>query len=117
MRCLHVVKKICDVNTATLAIVYIRAQESNRALNIAASSDSGWLPVEGQHAISALRCHSTVRPFHNCYCSMSLQVNGEYFGHGTLSMNLDPSQHHHLHSHHNTMAGMQMPLNPGDDMM
>lgn len=48
---------------------------------------------------------------------MMLQVNGEYFGHNTMSMNLDPSQHHHLHNHHASMAAMQMPMNPGDGMM
>ena len=46
-----------------------------------------------------------------------MQVNGEYFGHGTMSMNLDPSHHHHMHNHHASMAAMQMPLNPGDDMI
>lgn len=47
-----------------------------------------------------------------------LQVNGEYFGHGTLSMSLqDPGQHHHLHQHHVSLAAMQMPMNPADGMM
>jgi hypothetical protein len=46
-----------------------------------------------------------------------LQVNGEYYGHGSMGMNLDPSQHHHLHNHHASMAAMQMPLNPGDGMI
>ena len=49
---------------------------------------------------------------------VELQVNGEYFGHGTLSMSLqDPSQHHHLQNHHNSLANMQMPLNPADGMI
>ncbi|KAL3135973.1 hypothetical protein ABBQ32_007015 [Trebouxia sp. C0010 RCD-2024] len=47
-----------------------------------------------------------------------LQVNGEYFGHGTLSMSLqDPGQHHQLQSHHVSLAAMQMPMNSADGMI
>ena len=54
----------------------------------------------------------------NVHMTFMVQVNGEYFGHGTLSMSLqDPSQHHHLQHHHVSMAAMQMPLNPGNGMI
>ena len=46
-----------------------------------------------------------------------LQVNDEYYGHASIGMNLDPSQHHHLHIYHASMAAMQMPVNPVDGMI
>lgn len=71
----------------------------------------------GASSTRSLATYQAAQMYGIATCSGLMQVNGEFFGHGTMSMNLDPSQHHHLHNHHASMAAMQMPLNPGDGMM
>lgn len=68
-------------------------------------------------AQQAVQAQQAVAQTQHYVAQQPLQVNGEYYGHGSMGMNLDPSQHHHLHNHHASLAAMQMPLNPGDGMI